>query len=414
MVTIVSRARRALLVGIGVLVGCAPIAAAAPSGQSAGGQVTLSVTVQLSTGAGVPGAAVVSVTTGGQTTRCTTSCHVAVAPGTQVTLTAQVGHGYQVDGWSAPGFCPNAGSSVCRLVAPATDLALILVLRPATYTLSVQPAGAGTIVGGDPTVASGNSIDCTRTNAGDLVGTCAAQWPAGASVTLQAEAFSPAHFKRWSVYECPGQAAQCTIVMNANRTVTAIMDRVPFVVRRLGTGGRITSTPPGIDCGPDCSSAMATFPFGTALTLTAQPDPASSFGGWSDPCGGPNPVCTLRLLAFSSVSATFGSLAPPVLAPGLGSSRVAPAAAGTYAVDLSVSGNGAVLLGRPRGGYITCRRHCALGGYQLNQTAPFTAIPGRRWALARWDDGCGRQRSCSLPPYVYSSVRAVFRRRRRR
>src|SRR5664280_1654448 len=79
-----------------------------------------------------------------------------------------------------------------------------------------------------------------------------------------------------------------------------------FVVRRLGTGGRITSTPPGIDCGPDCSSAMATFPFGTALTLTAQPDPASSFGGWSDPCGGPNPVCTLRLLAFSSVSATFG------------------------------------------------------------------------------------------------------------
>jgi hypothetical protein len=43
-------------------------------------------------------------------------------------------------------------------------------------------------------------------------------------------------------------------------------------------GGTVTSSPPGIDCGADCSQD---FTYGTIVTLTANPDAGSVFNGWS-------------------------------------------------------------------------------------------------------------------------------------
>ena len=52
-----------------------------------------------------------------------------------------------------------------------------------------------------------------------------------------------------------------------------------LTVSTSGTGaGRVTSMPTGIDCPPTCASVVG---WGGAVTLTATPDAASTFAGWS-------------------------------------------------------------------------------------------------------------------------------------
>jgi hypothetical protein len=88
-------------------------------------------------------------------------------------------------------------------------------------------------------------------------------------------------------------------------------------VMRLGTGnGTVTSTPPGIDCGADCSESYAE---GASVTLTATPAAGSAFAGWSGPCSGVQ-ACTVTMDQSHSVSAAFTLLE----GPGPGADVVAP------------------------------------------------------------------------------------------
>ncbi|HWU41765.1 MAG TPA: hypothetical protein VN203_29255, partial [Candidatus Acidoferrum sp.] len=53
-------------------------------------------------------------------------------------------------------------------------------------------------------------------------------------------------------------------------------------IAKTGTGsGTVTSSPPGIDCGPTCT---ASFPPGTVLTLTATPASDATFTGSDRGC----------------------------------------------------------------------------------------------------------------------------------
>lgn len=66
----------------------------------------------------------------------------------------------------------------------------------------------------------------------------------------------------------------------------AIASTIPepstLTLNKLGLGsGRVTSQPPGIDCGTNCPSQTATFAQLTHITLTAQADSGSTFMGWS-------------------------------------------------------------------------------------------------------------------------------------
>src|SRR5207253_4528152 len=57
------------------------------------------------------------------------------------------------------------------------------------------------------------------------------------------------------------------------------LQRFILTVNRAGMGsGSVSSSPPGISCGTDCSE-----PYGadTVVTLTATPSPLSIFTGWS-------------------------------------------------------------------------------------------------------------------------------------
>jgi uncharacterized repeat protein (TIGR02543 family) len=81
-----------------------------------------------------------------------------------------------------------------------------------------------------------------------------------------------------------------------------------LTVTKAGSGsGTVTSSPAGIDCGATCS---ASFPSGTAVTLTAAPDAGSTFTGWGGDCTGTGP-CVVTMDQDRTVTATFDIVAQP-------------------------------------------------------------------------------------------------------
>src|SRR5215217_2842373 len=79
-------------------------------------------------------------------------------------------------------------------------------------------------------------------------------------------------------------------------------------VTRTGSGsGTVTSSPPGIDCGADCSQSYAA---NTSVMLTATAATGSGFAGWSGTtgCSGTGP-CTVTMDSSRSVKAAFELLA---------------------------------------------------------------------------------------------------------
>ena len=75
-----------------------------------------------------------------------------------------------------------------------------------------------------------------------------------------------------------------------------------LTVEIFGSGsGVVSSEPAGIDCGSDCSEV---FDYGMVVTLTAVPNPNSSFTGWAGACTGSD-QCVLTMTAVTQVTATF-------------------------------------------------------------------------------------------------------------
>ncbi|MFQ5517250.1 MAG: hypothetical protein ACE5E8_06720, partial [Acidimicrobiia bacterium] len=96
----------------------------------------------------------------------------------------------------------------------------------------------------------------------------------------------------------------CTLTVNGNQTATATFQPAEYLlnVNVAGSGaGTVTSSPPGISCGSDCSQ---TYTEGTTVTLTAVPSSGSVFTGWSGPCSGQG-TCTLTVNGNQTATATF-------------------------------------------------------------------------------------------------------------
>lgn len=102
--------------------------------------------------------------------------------------------------------------------------------------------------------------------------------------------------------DAAGNAGTASVVINA-RSLTA--------TKRGNGTGTVFSFPGGITCGSACNT---TFASATAVTLTAVPDPGSTFVGWSGGgCSGTQP-CSISLTGDSTVFAIFAptpAIPPP-------------------------------------------------------------------------------------------------------
>ena len=114
---------------------------------------------------------------------------------------------------------------------------------------------------------------------------------------------------------------------------------------RDGSGsGTVISSPPGIDCGSDCSENYRSY---TEVTLTATPDPGSTFEGWGGACSeATGDTCELNVLEDLNAVATF-ELSPPAPTAKIskvkvsGPAKVRKGKKATYKVNISNSGNAA-------------------------------------------------------------------------
>lgn len=241
------------------------------------------------------------------------------------------------------------------------------------FTLAVSRMGSG-----DGVVASSPSgINCGAD--------CSERYVSGTTVSLTATPSADSAFAGWGG-ACAGQGNPCTVMMTADQSVTASFSLLfTLSVTRAGAGsGTVTSNPPGINCGSDCSEV---YNDGTTVTLTAIPAPGSGFASWSGACAGQGNPCTLAMSANHSVTANFGLLA-------------------SLTVTREGSGSGTVTSNPPG---INCGSDC-LESYLMGTTVTLTAISDSGSTFQRWSGACsGRATTCTLTMNESKSVTARFR-----
>jgi hypothetical protein len=89
---------------------------------------------------------------------------------------------------------------------------------------------------------------------------------------------------------------------SASTTLT-VVGEANLTVFRTGAGtGTVTSNPPGINCGTDCSEAYAS---GTVVTLTAAAAGNSTFAGWSGCDTVSGATCTVTVSSGRTATAAF-------------------------------------------------------------------------------------------------------------
>jgi hypothetical protein len=320
-----------------------------------------------------------SITSDDAALNCGTTCTASYTNDSFVTLTATPDAGAYFIGWS--GLC--WGTKTCT-VSMSQSRFVYAYFEPGSWPVNVVKVG-----GGAGTV-TGMGISCPASS-----GLCTVQvpntWPR-TSVSFSATPDSSSLFTGWSGV-C--DTDPCTFFVDRPRSAyaTFVTSNFPLTVATTGTG---TGTISGgaIQCASGstsgCSTAVANTTPATQVTLTAAPTGSSIFGGWSWPCSGLSPTCTLTLDTAKSVTASFLS--------------------GSFPLSVSVSGAGHVT-----GGGIDCTSFSTSGCSVTvaNQVpAPqvtLTATADNGALFAGWSGTCIRNgNQCTVTVDRASSISAIF------
>ena len=296
--------------------------------------------------------------------QCGSTCSASYTGGTSVTLTATVASGSRFVGWS--GACSGTGSCTVAMTAARSVTA---TFEPSRYLLSVARSGTGA----GSVSSSPAGISCGST--------CSASMAAGSVVKLTAKASAGSKFVGWTG-ACTGTST-CSVTMAAAKTVGARFDLIPYAMSysRAGTGdGTVTIQNSGTVCGAACS---VKFLYGTVVRLTATPDAASSFAGWSGACSGTG-TCAVTLKAASRVSANFKKV--------------------RSTLTTTVSG---ATGGRIVGTAVDCNGQCKT---LIANTSKVTlkATPTAGWRFSKWTGACSGSGSCTVSMSGDKSVGAIF------
>jgi hypothetical protein len=226
-------------------------------------------------------------------TGSTTGCSAPQPNGATVTLTASAGPASIFKGWSG---CAAVDGATCSVLMSGARTATAS-FQPATYKLTVSPTSSGGATGH----VTGPGVECAT----DAAGTCSADAPNGATITLTASPDPGAIVKSW--IGCTSSSGNtCGVLVSTARTVTVAFQPATYPVTvTLGGTGTGGVAGPGIACASGSAALCAApEPNGDLVTLTAAPSACSTFAGWAGPCLGTG-ACTLTMSMARSVTATF-------------------------------------------------------------------------------------------------------------
>jgi PKD repeat protein len=194
---------------------------------------------------------------------CGPDCTEPYASGTLVTLTATPTGGSTFGGWSGGGCSGTAGCTVTMNAAQTVSALFNPSGCIATLNVTLSGTGNGTVA----SVPGG--ISCLGTD-------CTEPYACGTTVRLTATPAPLSTFATWSGGGCTGNG-NCSVVMNVDTTVDARFDATAFnlfvgVAGQFGGGGRVVSTPAGIDCSaPPQPGDVCMAPFAPATVVRLTP-----------------------------------------------------------------------------------------------------------------------------------------------
>jgi hypothetical protein len=222
---------------------------------------------------------------------CGGDCDEEYNEGTLVTLSQSASPGSEFVEWT--GACTGSGTcEVTMSAAKSVDAKFDLTPTPKfKLTVTKSGTGTGTVTSSPPGINCG--ADCDE------------EYNEGTLVTLSQSASPGSEFVEWTG-ACTGSGT-CEVTMSAAKSVDAKFDLIPpssylLTVTKSGSGtGTVTSSPPGINCGGDCSESYLE---NTVVTLSQGASPGSEFVEWSGACTGSG-TCEVTMSAAKSVDAKF-------------------------------------------------------------------------------------------------------------
>jgi uncharacterized protein (DUF2141 family) len=259
---------------------------------------------------------------------CGSDCSESYSANTTVTLTATSFSGSTFGGWSGD-YSGCGTNATCQITMNSNKTCTaVFNISAVTYTLSISPKPSyGTVS------SSLSGIYC-----GSGGNSCSQGYTQNTQVTLYATPDSGYVFGYWTS-DCSscGTNATCQIIMNSNKTCSAVFNisagQYTLTINKSGSGsGTVTSNPSGINCGSDCSESYSA---NTTVTLTATPSSGSTFGGWGGDCSscGTNTTCQITMNSNKTCTAVFNTVSGGgSIGEGLGGVKcfIATAAYGSY------------------------------------------------------------------------------------
>lgn len=200
----------------------------------------------------------------------------------------------------ADGLCnAPAADEIGELLSTQMTVALV---QSDSVTVTRSGTGGGNVDSADKRISCGNK--------------CVAPYDNGQLVTLSVKPASGSVFAGWTG-ACSGLGGSCTVSAVGHVDVGAIFNAAPssggggggggtagatLSVKTAGGKGLVVGAPGTINCGKVCS---ATFARGTAVTLSATPEPGFAFVSWSGACTGNAPTCTVTVNGSATAQANF-------------------------------------------------------------------------------------------------------------
>ncbi|MGF7080289.1 InlB B-repeat-containing protein [Mucilaginibacter sp. UYCu711] len=196
--------------------------------------------------------------------------------GTSVTATATANPGYTFVNWTDNGAIVS--TSAAYTFPLAANRALVANFTLNTYTLNV--------------IATNGAVDKNPNQA---------VYNFGTTVALTATPNAGFTFTSWSG-DATGNANPLSVVMNANKNITANFTQNTYTLNVTATNGTVAKNP-----------SLATYNSGSTVTLTATPNAGFTFSSWTgDASGSANPLSVL-MNANKNITANF--IATPATPP---------------------------------------------------------------------------------------------------